>query len=150
VVDFLWRQATLNPSIEVAGFDDLISEKLDETVFRTRLGNVATFHNLNQAFNTLLDELKLKTGADGKSRTSCLWRRFHTKQDYERRVSTHALSKQLGNMIDSHYSPSLNAELHSGRKQPMRSTASLLKLHNFMLCMIPGDIFELLNDKIFY
>ena len=41
----------------------------------------------------------------------------------QRGVSTHALSRQLGNsteMIDRHYSkysPLLNAELHSGRKK---------------------------------
>jgi len=41
----------------------------------------------------------------------------------ERGVSTHALSRQLGNsteMIDRHYSkysPLLNADLHSGRNE---------------------------------
>ena len=41
----------------------------------------------------------------------------------QRGVSTHALSRQLGNsteMIDRHYnkySPLLNAEVHSGRKR---------------------------------
>jgi hypothetical protein len=49
----------------------------------------------------------------------------------ERGVSTHALSKQMGNsttMLDKHYSkysPLHNAELHSGRttkKQPPKST----------------------------
>ena len=43
------------------------------------------------------------------------------RRDLERGVSTHALSRQLGNsteMIDRHYSkysPLLNAEVHSGR-----------------------------------
>ena len=119
---FLWRQAQLNSRISVADFDALIGAKLDEPVFTTRLGAVATVPNLNRAFNSLLDELGLKTGADGRIRTLYSWRHFYATQDLERGVSTHALSRQLGNsteMIDRHYSkysPLLNAEVHSGRK----------------------------------
>jgi integrase len=123
VVDFLWRQAQLNSRVSVADFDALIAAKLDEPVFTTRLGAVATVPNLNRAFNALLDELDLKTGADGRIRTLYSWRHFYATQDLERGVSTHALSRQLGNsteMIDRHYSkysPLLNAEVHSGRKR---------------------------------
>ena len=107
VVDFLWRQAQLNSRISVGDFDALIAAKLDEAVFTTRLGVVATVPNLNRAFNSLLDELDLKTGADGRTRTLYSWRHFYATQDLERGVSTHALSRQLGNsteMIDRHYS----------------------------------------------
>jgi integrase len=123
VVDFLWRQAQLNPRITAGDFDALIAAKLDEPVFTTRLSAPVTVHNLNRAFNTLLDELDLKTGADGRTRTLYSWRHFYATQDLERGVSTHALSRQLGNsteMIDRHYSkysPLLNAEVHSGRKR---------------------------------
>lgn len=123
VVNFLWRQAQLNTRISVADFDALIAAKLDEPVFTTRLAAVATVPNLNRAFNALLDELDLKLGADGRTRTLYSWRHFYATQDLERGVSTHALSRQLGNsteMIDRHYSkysPLLNAEVHSGRKQ---------------------------------
>jgi len=123
VVDFLWRQAQLSSRISVVDFDALIAAKLDEPVFTTRLGTVATVPNLNRAFNALLDELDLKTGADGRTRTLYSWRHFYATQDLERGVSTHALSRQLGNsteMIDRHYSkysPLLNAEVHSGRKR---------------------------------
>ena len=123
VVDFLWQQAQLNSKIAVADFDALIAAKLDEPVFITRLGAVATVPNLKRAFNALLDELDLKTGADGRTRTLYSWRHFYATQDLERGVSTHALSRQLGNsteMIDRHYSkysPLLNAEVHSGRKR---------------------------------
>ena len=123
VVDFLWRQAQLNPSIRAADFDSLIAAKSDEAVFTTRLSATVTVHNLNRAFNALLDELDLKTGADGRTRTLYSWRHFYATQDLERGVSTHALSRQLGNsteMIDRHYSkysPLLNAELHSGRQK---------------------------------
>ena len=123
VVDFLWRQAQLNSRITAGDFDGLISSKSDEPVFVTRLGAVVTVHNLNRAFNALLDELDLKTGADGRTRTLYSWRHFYATQDLERGLSTHALSRQLGNsteMIDRHYSkysPLLNAELHSGRKR---------------------------------
>jgi len=123
VVDFLWRQAQLNSRISVEDFDALIAAKLDEPVFTTRLGAGATVPNLNRAFNALLDELDLKSGADGRTRTLYSWRHFYATQDLERGVSTHALSRQLGNsteMIDRHYSkysPLLNAEVHSGRKR---------------------------------
>ena len=123
VVDFLWRQAQLNSRISVADFDALIAAKLDEPVFTTRFGAVATVPNLNRAFNALLDNLGLKTGADGRIRTLYSWRHFYATQDLERGVSTHALSRQLGNsteMIDRHYSkysPLLNAEVHSGRNK---------------------------------
>ena len=123
VVDFLWRQAQLNPRITAGDFDALIAAKLDEPVFVARLSATVTVHNLNRAFNALLDELGLKTGADDRTRTLYSWRHFYATQDLERGVSTHALSRQLGNstqMIDRHYSkysPLLNAELHSGRKQ---------------------------------
>ncbi|MGE4659432.1 MAG: hypothetical protein AAEJ16_01445, partial [Arenicellales bacterium] len=106
VVDFLWRQAQLNPRIDAVDFDGLIAAKLDEPVFTTRLSAKVTVHNLNRAFNALLDELDLKTGADGRTRTLYSWRHFYATQDLERGVSTHALSRQLGNsteMIDKHY-----------------------------------------------
>ena len=121
VVDFLWRQAQHNAKIQVADFDALIALKSNELVFTTRLGAVVTVHNLNAAFNKLLDDLNLKTGADGRARTLYSWRHFYATQDLERGISTHALSRQLGNsteMIDRHYSkysPLLNAEVHSGR-----------------------------------
>ena len=104
-------------------FDELISAKSDEPVFTTRLSATVIVHNLNRAFNALLDELDLKTGADGRTRTLYSWRHFYATQDLERGVTTHALSRQLGNsteMIDRHYSkysPLLNAEQHSGRKK---------------------------------
>ena len=96
--------------------------KLDEPVFTTRLSETATVHNLNRAFNALLDGLDLKTGADGRTRTLYSFRHFYATLNLERGVTTHALSRQLGNsteMIDRHYSkysPLLNAEVHSGRK----------------------------------
>ena len=86
VVDFLWRQAQLNPRIRAVDFDGLISAKLDEPVFITRLSATATVHNLYRAFNALLDELDLKTGADGRTRTLYSWRHFYATQDLERGV----------------------------------------------------------------
>ena len=123
VVDFLWRQAQLNSRITAGDFDGLISSQLDEEVFTTRLSATVTVHNLNRASTALLDELGLKTGADDRTRTLYSWRHFYATQDLERGVSTHALSRQLGNsiqMIDRHYSkyrPLINADLHSGRKK---------------------------------
>lgn len=123
VENSLWRQAQLNPRIQAEDFDGLIAAKLYEPVFTTRLSATVTVHNLNRAFNALLDELNLKTGADGRTRTLYSFRHFYATLNLERGVTTHALSRQLGNsteMIDRHYSkysPLLNAEVHSGRKK---------------------------------
>ena len=121
VKDYLDRQSKLNPALSYDSFDKLIAAKNDAFVFTTRLGTVATVHNLNAAPNALLDELGLKIGADGKSRTLYSLRHYYATRDLKRGVSTHALSKQMGNstaMLDKHYSkysPLLNAEMHSGR-----------------------------------
>jgi integrase len=123
VLNSLWRQAQINSRISVADFNALIAAKFDEPVFTTRLGSVATVPNLNRAFNSLLDELELKKGADGRIRTLYSLRHFYATLNLERGISTHALSRQLGNsteMIDRHYSkysPLLNAEVHSGRRK---------------------------------
>ena len=121
VADFLFRQSQLNPRLNYETLDDLIAAKSTERVWTTRQGSVAALANLNRAYNKLLEELDLKIGADGLERTLYSWRHFYATQDLERGVSTHALSKQMGNsttMLDKHYSkysPLLNAELHSGR-----------------------------------
>ena len=81
VVDFLWRQVQLNPRIRVDDFDGLISAKSDEPVFVTRLSATVTVHNLNRAFNALLNELDLKTGADGRTRTLYSWRHFYATKN---------------------------------------------------------------------
>lgn len=131
VVDFLFRQSQLNPRLNYETLDALIAARSAEKVWTTRQGEPATVANLNRAYNALLEELSLKTGADGLERTLYSWRHFYATQDLERGVSTHALSKQMGNsttMLDKHYSkysPLHNAELHSGRttkKQPPKST----------------------------
>ena len=123
VENSLWRQAQLNPRIQAEDFDGLIAAKLDEPVFTARLSETVTVHNLNRAFNALLAKLDLKTGADGRTRTLYSFRHFYATLNLERGVTTHALSRQLGNsteMIDRHYSkysPLLNAEVHSGRNR---------------------------------
>jgi integrase len=97
VKDFLIRQITLNPRLSGKTLDDLIKAKSTEKVFTTSLGEVANIFNLNRASNALLAELDLKKGADGRERTLYSWRHFYATQDLERGVSTHALSRQLGN-----------------------------------------------------
>jgi integrase len=97
VRDFVFRQSKLNPRLDYDDFDTLINSKSDELVFTSRLGECATIHNLNAHFNSLLSDLGLKIGADGRQRTLYSWRHFYATQDLERGVSTHALSKQLGN-----------------------------------------------------
>ena len=121
VAEFLFRQSQLNPRLNYSTLDELLEAKSTEKVWTTRLGEPAKSHNLARNYETLLAQLDLKTGADGQPRTLYSWRQFYATQDLERGVSTHALSKQMGNsttMLDKHYSkysPLLNAELHSGR-----------------------------------
>ena len=126
VVDFLWRQAQLNPSIEaVDDFEALIAAKSAEPVFVTRLSATVTVHNLNRAFNALLDELDLKTGADDRTRTLYSWRHFYAPQDLQREVSTPPPRRQLGNIPHTIYrlfnkSKTLTpAELQRSRKHKM-------------------------------
>ncbi|MCR9069087.1 MAG: hypothetical protein NXH79_09600 [Rhodobacteraceae bacterium] len=133
VANFLFRQSQLNPRLNYSTLDDLLAARSTEKVWTTRQGNVAALANLNRAYNKLLDELDLKIGADGLQRTLYSWRQFYATQDLERGISTHALSKQMGNstaMLDKHYSkysPLLNAELHSGRtkKQNAQTTSGV-------------------------
>ena len=121
VEGYLDRQRRLNPKLRDGTFDELIAARSDEFVFTTRLGDVANIASLNRAFNDLLANLDLKTGSDGKDRVLYSLRHYYATRDLKRGITTHALSKQLGNstaMIDKHYSkysPLLNAELHSGR-----------------------------------
>ncbi len=135
---YLDRQRKLNPSTQNGSFDDLIKSKNELFVFTTRLGEVANIASLNRAFNALLDVLNLKIGADGKTRTLYSLRHYYATRDLKRGISTHALSRQLGNstaMIDKHYSkysPMLNADMHSARNmrqkpkpQPTPDTKSI-------------------------
>ncbi|MEM6371901.1 MAG: hypothetical protein AAF727_03855 [Pseudomonadota bacterium] len=121
VEKYLLRQSQLNPNLAYRSLDDLIAAKSDEFVFTTRLGDVATIHNLNRAFNALLDDLGLKIGTDEKPRTLYSLRHFYATRELQRGVSAHALAKHLGTstaMIDKHYSKfssMLNAQVHSGR-----------------------------------
>ena len=46
VETYLHRQGKLNPKLSYDSFDELIAAKNDEYVFTTRLGEVATLHNL--------------------------------------------------------------------------------------------------------
>ena len=121
VEDYLTRQSKLNPSLNYDDFDALVAAKSDEFVFTTRLGEVATLHNLAEHFKALLNELGLRVGADGKSRTLYSFRHYYATRDLKRGISTHELSRQMGTgtgMIDKHYSkysPLLNADKHSGR-----------------------------------
>ena len=128
VVDFLERQAQLNPNIDDTTLEELRKHAKDEAIWVDRLGKRATIHNLNRAFNALLDDRGLKTGADGRTRTLYSLRHYYATQDLQDGISTHALSRQLGNstaMLDKHYSkysPLINADLHSGRSK--RKTAA--------------------------
>ena len=119
----LKRQLELNPNIQGQTLDEVIEAKLDEYVFVTRLGTRAARANLSRAFEALLTQLKIIYGADGKKGTLYSWRHFYATLDLQRGISTHALSRQMGNstgVLDRLYSklsPFMNPRLHSGRDQ---------------------------------
>jgi len=121
VETYLDRQRLQNPRLDHDTFDELVAAKSNEFVFTTRLGHVASIHNLNYAFNQLLDQLGLKIGADGKSRTLYSYRHYYATRDLSSGMTAHMLAKQIGTstpMVDKHYSKYsslLNAKLHSGR-----------------------------------
>ena len=115
------RQIDLNPKLLGLTLDEVIETKLDDYVFVTRLGQRAARANLSRNFEQLLERLGLKYGADGKTRTLYSWRHFYATLDLQRGVSTHVLSRQMGNstgVLDRFYSklsPFMNPGLHSGR-----------------------------------
>jgi integrase len=115
------RQIALNPDIEDMTLDDVIDKKIDDYVFKTRSGGRAARANLARNFEQFLKENKLTYGADGKKRTLYSWRHFYATLDLQRGMSTHALSRQMGNstgVLDRFYSklsPFMNAAQHSGR-----------------------------------
>ncbi|MGO4910106.1 hypothetical protein ACEN2J_17445 [Pseudorhodobacter sp. W20_MBD10_FR17] len=87
VEDYLNRQSKLNLALSHQTFDELVAARSNEHVFTTRLGTVASIHNLNSAFNALLAELGLKNGADGKTRTLYSLRHYYATRDLKRGVS---------------------------------------------------------------
>ena len=96
----------------------------------TRYGERAARPNLTRNFETLLKSLKIVYGADGKKRTLYSWRHFYATLDLQRGISTHALSRQMGNstgVLDRFYSklsPFMNPGLHSGRDQQEQRNAT--------------------------
>jgi integrase len=118
----LTRQKDLNPNLSHLKFDELLDQKLDVSVFLTRSGRLPDVIYLNREFKKLLLEHDLFIGSDGRPRTLYSLRHYYANKDLERGVSTHVLSRQMGNstaVIDRFYSklsPRLNADLHSGRK----------------------------------
>ena len=115
------RQIEINPKLVGMTLNEVIEAKRDEYVFVTRLGQRVARANLSRNFEKLLDKLGLVYGADGKKRTLYSWRHFYATLDLQRGMSTHALSRQMGNstgVLDRFYSklsPFMNPGLHSGR-----------------------------------
>jgi integrase len=120
----------LNPNLKGKTLDEVIESKCEEYVFVTRYGERAARPNLSRNFETLLKSLKIVYGADGKKRTLYSWRHFYATLDLQRGISTHALSRQMGNstgVLDRFYSklsPFMNPGLHSGRDQQEQRNAA--------------------------
>ena len=129
-IRLLERQLELNPNLEGKTLDEVIESKCDDYVFVTRYGERAARPNLSRNFETLLKSLKIVYGADGKKRTLYSWRHFYATLDLQRGISTHALSRQMGNstgVLDRFYSklsPFMNPGLHSGRDQQEQRNAA--------------------------
>jgi len=130
------RQVELNPALSGMTLNAVIDAKLDEYVFVTRLGQRAVRANLSRNYEKLLDKLDLVYGADGKKRTLYSWRHFYATLDLQRGVSTHVLSRQMGNstgVLDRFYSklsPFMNPGLHSGRADRSEKLALKAALAN--------------------
>ena len=126
----LERQLELNPNLKGKTLDEVIESKCEDYVFVTRYGERAARPNLSRNFETLLKSLKIVYGADGKKRTLYSWRHFYATLDLQRGISTHALSRQMGNstgVLDRFYSklsPFMNPGLHSGRDQQEQRNAA--------------------------
>jgi hypothetical protein len=120
----------LNPNLKGKTLDEVIESKCEDYVFVTRYGERAARPNLSRNFETLLKSLKIVYGADGKKRTLYSWRHFYATLDLQRGISTHALSRQMGNstgVLDRFYSklsPFMNPGLHSGRDQQEQRNAA--------------------------
>ena len=121
VINYLERQRSLNPCLQKMTLAEVIDAKLNEWVFCNRTGEKESAPDIARNFETLLDNLGLKQGPDGKARTLYSFRHVYATLDLQRGVSTHLLSRQLGNstaMLDRCYSklsPRMNAEQLSGR-----------------------------------
>ncbi|WP_298559380.1 site-specific integrase [uncultured Aliiroseovarius sp.] len=128
--NYLDRQRDLNPKLADMSFDELLAARVDDWVFKTRSGTKASLFNLIRNFRSFLEHNNLLYGSDGKVRTLYSLRHFYTTMDLQRGVSTHVLSRQLGNsttVVDQFYSklsPRMNAPLHSGRdRQKLKEKA---------------------------
>jgi len=127
---YLDRQRALNPRLASMTFDEVLTAKSDEWIFCNNDGERESQPDLARNFMALLDRLKLKLGADGKTRSLYSWRHFYATQDLQRGTTTAILSGQMGNssaMLDRFYSklqPRMNAAALSGRaEQTARSSA---------------------------
>jgi integrase len=149
VLNYLDRQRALNPRLRKMTLAQVIDAKLDEWVFCNREGEKESAPDIARNFETLLDHLNLKHGPDGKPRTLYSFRHFYATLDLQRGVSTHLLSRQLGNstaMLDRFYSklaPRMNADTLSGRKgngRAKRATAAAVKAEVIVPSTAPGQI----------
>jgi len=119
--DYLDRQRAMNPDLVDMTFDEVIAAKVDDWVFKTPSGAKADLFNLSRNFRSFLETHNMLESSDGQSRTLYSWRSYYATMDLGRGISTHVLSRQMGNstaMLDKFYSklsPQMNAEVHSGR-----------------------------------
>lgn len=126
---FLDRQREMNAELANKTLDQVIAEKIDDYVFKTRSGDRVDYFNLARNFKQYLDENNMTHGPDGRVRTLYSFRHFYATQDLARGITSDQLSGQLGNsakVIDRYYSklsPRMNADLHSGRAFLKRTSA---------------------------
>lgn len=118
--DFLRRVQLRFADIKDMTFDELIAKKVDEFVFR--LADGTRTNNLNQTFDTLMDDTGLAVGAASETRRT-LYSLRHTYATFQllQGVGIHDLAKQMGTsvaMLEQHYSkitPELLADIFAGQ-----------------------------------
>lgn len=119
--EFLRRIQMRFEDLKGMTFDELLKAKVDEYVFR--LADGSRTNNLNQTFDTLMDDTGLAVGAASETRRT-LYSLRHTYATFQLQdgVGIHELARQMGTsvaMLEQHYSkitPELMADVFAGQR----------------------------------
>lgn len=127
--DFLRRIQLRFDDLKHMSFDELIAARVDQHVFRLADGTQTA--NLNQTFDTLMDDTGLAVGAGGEQRrTLYSFRHMYATFQILDKVGIHELARQMGTsvaMLEEHYSkltPELMADTFAGPRMGPRRKRS--------------------------
>lgn len=118
----LTQLAILNPNIRNKSVVNVLNSKSNEYVFVDRNGEHIHTDALRQSFRQFLEQHDLRVGADGKPRSLYSLRHTYATLALMKGRDIYKLATQMGTsvtMIEKYYSklsPTLNADIHAGRK----------------------------------